>query len=233
MRITRYSLIAIISGLFLLSALLLVEIRQLVIYKGGAPDIERIIGIHPKGWSELESSSTNPEWKKALQGEYDVAASRTYRNANGEVVMVVMTWSSDGIRRAGHLQQVCYQVSGSTVSVPLYAAVDSKAGRQDVVVFTAFHDDNAVEDVAYWRITGGKTESNVDNSMFYLFSHRFEKITRFVRYMFSGMPDNMMFRVSALRTNRELPATAHLEYAREFLEVLPERERRLVMGRGD
>ncbi len=185
--------------------------------------------MHPQGWTELEGSSTNPEWKEALQGEYDVAASRTYRNARGEVVMAVMTWSRDGIRRAGHLQQVCYQVGGSAVSVPSYAALDSKSGRQDVVVFSAFHDDNAVEDVVYWRITGGKPDMHTEYST--LMATRFDKLNRLAKYMFSGMPDNVMFRVSALRTDPDRPATAHLDYARQFLEALPEMERRVVMGR--
>ncbi|MGB7510900.1 MAG: exosortase-associated EpsI family protein [Pelodictyon phaeoclathratiforme] len=207
----------------------MVEIRQLVTYKGGPPDIERIISIHPQGWVELAGSSTDPEWKEALQGEYDVAASRTYRNVRGDVVMVVMTWSRDGIRRAGHLQQVCYQVNGCTVSVPSYATLDSKSGRRDVVVFSAFHDDNAVEDVVYWRITGGKPDMHTEYATF--MATRFDKLNRLAKYMFSGMPDNVMFRVSALRSSPDRPASAHIDYARQFLEVLPSNDRKLLMGK--
>lgn len=228
MRLTRYSLLALLTGFLLASSLLLVEIRQLVSYKGAPPDIEKLISSHPAGWVELEGSSVNPGWKEALKGEYDVAAARIYRNAQGEVVMVVMTWSRDGIRRAGHLQQICYQVSGCSVSVPEYTVVDSKAGRQGVVAFTAYHDSNVAEDVVYWRITGGKPDMRTGYST--LMATRFDKLNRLLTYMFSGMPDNIMVRVSTMRTNTEQPATAHLAYLKDYLEQLSPADRRLITG---
>lgn len=230
MRITRYSALAIAAGLLLVSSLLLVEGREYLTVKTPQPDLERIISEHPDGWKPLSGQSVDSEWSKSLQASYDLVTTRLYQHVNGNSVSVLMTWSQDGISRPGHLQQVCYQVSGSEISTPKYVTIATKAGKQDGIAFTARHG-NQIEDVMYWRITGGKTDLSRDNVMFLLFSYRLDKLARLTRSLLGNMPDNLMVRVSSLRHTPDQPATAHLDYIREYLETLPANDRKLIMGR--
>ncbi len=226
MRITRFSALAIATGLLLLSSLLLVEVREYLINKKPPPDLERLISEHPVGWATLSSQSVNSEWSKSMRSDYDMVTTRTYQYPDGKTVSVVMTWSRDGIRRAGHLQQVCYLASGSTISTPKYATVSTKVGQQNVIAFTESHD-NQIQDVIYWRLTGG--EIDIDTG--YLLSWRIHKLFSIALNMFNDMPDNLMIRVTSMRSSSDKPATAHIDYIREYLERLPANDRKLIMGK--
>ncbi len=230
MRITRYSALAIATGLLLLSSLLLVEVREHLTFKGAPPDLERLINEHPDGWMALSGQSVDSEWSKSLQSDYDMVTAQTYQHPDGKIVSVLMTWSRDGIHRAGHLQQVCYQAGGSEISTPKQASVTTKMGKQDVITFTA-RQGNRVEDVVYWRITGGKLDLGTNQSLFS--ATRIDKMTRLARSLLGKTPDNIMVRVSSERLAPDQPATAHLDYIREYLETLPPHYRKVIMGSPD
>ncbi len=186
-----------------------------------------MISKHPDGWTPVNGAFVDPQWSKSLQSDYDLVAARTYQNSEGKTVAVVMTWSRDGIRRAGHLQQICYQASGFTVSAPKRTTVSTKVGRQDAIAFTAYNG-NMPEDVMYWRITGGKTDLGTARSRF--LATRFDKMSRLAQNILGNMPDNLMVRVSSVRSIPGQPATTHLEYIQKYLEILPEGDRKLIMG---
>ena len=191
------------------------------------PDLQRIINIHPDGWTPIASSFVDPNWNKSLKSDYDIVAAQAFQHGDGKKVIVVMTWSRDGIRRAGHSQQICYTVSGFTVTPPEYASLVTKAGKQEVVAFTAHHG-KLVEDVVYWRITGGKTDISTGQSG--LVALRFDKLNRLARHLLGDMPDNLMVRISSERATPEQPATAQIDYIRGFLEMLSASDRKLIMG---
>jgi len=222
--------LAIATGLLLLSSLLLVEAREHLTFKGAPPDLERLIREHPDGWAPLSGHSVDSEWSKSLKSDYDLVTTRTYQYPDGKTVSMLMTWSRDGIRRAGHLQQVCYQVGGSEIGTPKQASVTTKMGKQEVITFTA-QQGNRVEDVMYWRITGGKLDLGTNQSLFS--ATRIDKMTRLIRSMLGTMPDNIMIRVSSERPAPDQPATAHIDYIREYLESLPANDRDLIMGTHD
>ena len=228
MRITRYSALAITTGLLLFSSIFLVELKE---YQSSQavkqPDLHRIINIHPDGWTPIASSFVDPNWNKSFKSDYDLIAAQAYQRSDGKKVMVVMTWSRDGIRRAGHSQQICYTVSGFTVTPPEYATVSTKAGKQDVVAFTGTHG-NLITDVMYWRITGGKTDISTGQSG--LVALRFDKLNRLARHLLGDMPDNLMVRVSSERATPDQPATAQIDYIKGFLEMLSASDRKLIMG---
>lgn len=228
MRITRYSALAIAAGLLLLSSLCLVEIRE---YQSAQavkqPDLQQLVNLHPVGWTAISSPYVDPRWNESMKGDYDLVAAQAYQRGDGKKVVVVMTWSRDGIRRAGHSQQICYQAGGFTVTPPEYASVATKAGKQDMVTFTATHG-NLTADVMYWRITGGKTDISTGQQR--NVAIRFDKLTRLVQHILGDLPDNLMVRVSSDRSSPDQPATAQIDYIRGFLEMLPASERKLIMG---
>ena len=228
MRITRYSALAIIISLLLASSVLLVEVRE---YQSSQavkqPDLQRLVNLHPYGWTPIASPFVDPRWNETLKSDYDLVAAQAFQRGDGKKVVVVMTWSRDGIRRAGHSQQICYQAGGYTVTPPENATVATKAGKQDVITFTGTHG-NLIEDVMYWRITGGKTDISTGESR--LVAIRFDRFKRLARHLLGDLPDNLMVRVSSERSNPGQPATAQIDYIRGFLEMLSASDRKLIMG---
>ena len=214
MRITRYSALAIATGLLLLSSLFLVEVKE---YQSAQavkqPDLQHLVNLHPAGWTAMASPFVDPQSEKMY---YDLVATKVYQRGDGKKVVVVMTWSRDGIRRAGHPQQICYQAAGFKVTPPEYVSVVTKAGKQDVVAFTGRHG-NLIEDVMYWRVSEGKN----DMSTGWLVAFRINKLTRLVQHILGDLPDNLMVRVSSYRSSPDQPATAQIDYIRGFLEMLP------------
>ena len=228
MRITRYSALAIIITLLLASSVLLVEVRE---YQSSQavkqPDLQRLVNVHPDGWTAIASPFVDPRWNETMKSDYDLVAAQAFQRGDGKKVVVVMTWSRDGIRRAGHSQQICYQAGGYTVTPPENATVATKAGKQDVITFTGTHG-NLIEDVMYWRITGGKTDISTGESR--LVAVKFDKLSRLARHLFGNLPDNLMVRVSSVRSTPDQPATAQIDYIRGFLEMLSASDRKVIMG---
>ena len=224
MQITRYSALAFVIALLLASSVLLVEVRENLISKKVPPDLERMIGEHPVGWTAVSGSGVDPKWRTSLHRYYDIVAAKSYQHVDGQRVTVVMTWSRDGIHRAGHAQPVCYRAAGFTGCIPKSATVSTKVGKLSVVAFTAIRG-KMVEDVIYWTVTGGQVDDA--NSPFIALMSRFPRLKNRILH---GIPDNLMVRVSSVRSTPDQPATAHLDYIREFLEILPASDRKLIMG---
>ncbi len=228
MRITKYSALAIATGLLLFSSLLLTEVKEYQSSRSAnQPDLQRLVMVHPDGWTAISSPFVDPRWNESMKGDYDLVAAQAFQRGDGKKVVVVMTWSRDGVRRAGHSQQMCYQAGGFTVTPPEYAAIATKAGKQDMIAFTANHG-NLIEDVMYWRLTGGKTDISTGQSR--LVALRFDRLNRLVQHLLGDMPDNLMVRVSSQRAVPDQPATAQIDYIKGFLERLSPSERKLVMG---
>jgi hypothetical protein len=228
MRIAKFSILAITFGLLFLSTELLVAVRSNQSVFGSKPDLEKIINYHGDSWTSVGVQILDPRWKNALANAYDEVVSHTMQRKDGQAVAVVMTWSRDGIRRPGHVQQICYQSSGCAVTSPHTLLLQTAAGVQSLVVFTA-RRENIVEDVAYWRVTGGTLDRPIGDN--YLASHRLDMFIRFIRLMLGEIPDNYMVRVSTVRVDHDQPASVHLDYIKDFLEAIPLADRQRIMGK--
>jgi len=211
MRVTNYSLVAIALGLVLIFSEILVDIKHQPAYKGKKPDLERIIKLHPDGWKATAGPVVDP---RSLEYAYDAVVSQNYQHVDGSTVMVSMTWSRDGIRRAGHPQEVCYNASGFTVNVPKHASILAAGKKLDVITFSGRYKD-MVQDVVYWRVTGGKHDVRfVDN---FVLTHRFREVAGL---LMGDIPDNLMVRVSSWRRDTDPPSTAHIDYIQAYLAYL-------------
>ncbi len=226
MRINRYSALAIATGLLLFSSILLIEVKEYRNSNVTKPDLQRLINLHPDGWTAIVSPFVDPRWNETLKSDYDLVAAQAFQRGDGKKVVVVMTWSRDGMSRPGHLQQVCYQSSGFTVTPTKVVTVATKAGKQDVIAFTGTHG-NLIEDVLYWRITGGTTDIVAATSRHF---GRVDKLNRLLSIIKGDIPDNLMVRVSSVRSTPDQPATAQIDYIKGFLEKLSPNDRKLIMG---
>ena len=231
MRVTKYNLLAIAFGFLLIFAEILVEIKQPPAYKGQKPDLESIIKLHPDGWMAIVGPVYDPH---SLENDYDIVVSQNYENVDGKVVMVSMTWSRDGIRRAGHPQEVCYNASGLTVTLPRQVSIQAAGNKLNVISFRGRNKD-MVEDVVYWGVTGGRHDvrlisNNVIIDRVHALTRRFRDVADLVM---GDIPDNLMVRVSSWRRESEPPSTAHIDYIKAYLQSVSPSTRRFLTGVGN
>ena len=228
MRLKKHSIVSLALGLLILCSLLLVESRAHLLVKGSKPDLERLVSLHPPGWKLIEGSQVKFLWNESVLTQYDVVASRIYQHTDGRRVLVVMTWSGDGFRRQGHDQQVCYGASGFTVSSPHSVSISTGTDSIEAMAFTA-SQPSVEEDVLYWRITDGIRERCIDSRNTIV--HRLQRLI-YLSNLFQGkLPDNLMVRVSSVRERDGQPATAHLDYVKEWPKAISPVDRARIMGR--
>ncbi|RXK88040.1 EpsI family protein [Chlorobaculum sp. 24CR] len=225
----------ILSLLFCLlmgSSIVMVAQKQKNIYSAHPPDIERLIDIHPDNWYSVRSSVASPAWIKDAKSEYDKVVGRTYRNADGQEVTIVMTWSRNGLQKAGHMQQLCYSSQGFSITGQQNIKIPIKSSVLSVTNFMATQFDGQNEDVYYWRITGGKLMKNIENTGLddQRLSQRILRIKEVVKHIFVKIPDNIMVRVSARKYESEKSSAVPVLYIREYLETLSNKDIKLLTG---
>lgn len=233
MKLNRYHVISLLFGTLLVLAQLLIFVRQHQAIYAEEPDLERLISIHPPHWHAVDGAVSSPAWTNSAQKEYDRIVSRTYEHDNGQKVAIVMTWSRDGIRQAGHIQQLCYSSQGAAVHVsPDTSLVIDSAKKLDLTSFVANVPGGRIEDVLYWRLTGGKLEQNRTGfeRIDYRLSHRILKMERMIQLLYGKTPDNVMVRLSSVRPLPDQASTAPFEYLTEYLHMLSPADRKLLIG---
>ena len=231
MRVTKYSLVAIALGLMLIFSEILVQIKQHPAFKVQKPDLESMIKLHPDGWKALAVPVVDPH---SLVDSYDIVVSQNYENVDGKVVTVLMTWSRDGVHRPGHPQEVCYNASGLTVTLPREVSIQAAGNKLDVIAFSGRYKD-MVQDVVYWGVTGGKHDARlIANNVLTLrvraLTLRFRDVADLVM---GDIPDNLMVRVSSWRRESDPPSTAHIDYIKDYLQSVSPSTRRFLTGVGD
>ncbi|HHE31736.1 MAG TPA: exosortase-associated EpsI family protein [Chlorobaculum parvum] len=233
MKLNKYHFITLLFGVLLVLAQLLIFVRQHKTLYAKQPDLERLISIHPPHWHEVEGAVSNPAWKDSAEKEYDLIVARTYQNDNGQRVTIVMTWSRDGIRRAGHVQQLCYSSQGAAVDMTPDKRIDLDPGKTlDLTSFVASEPGGNVQDVLYWRLKGGQLEQNRTGfeRIDYRLSHRILKMEQMIHLLYGKTPDNVMVRVSSVRTIPDQPSVVPLEYLNAYLHMLSPSDRKLLTG---
>jgi len=231
MRVTNYSLLAIALGLVLIFSEILVQIKQHPLFKGQKPDLESIIKLHPDGWKALAVPIVE---NHSPEHSYDIVVSQNYENVDGKVVMVTMTWSRNAIRHAGHPQEVCYNASGLTVTLPRQVSIQAAGNKLNMISFIGRNKD-IVEDVVYWGVTGGKHDvrlitNNVIIDRVHALTRRFRDVADLVM---GDIPDNLMVRVSTWRRESDPPSTVHIDYIKAYLQSVSPSTRRFLTGVGD
>jgi EpsI family protein len=210
----------------------LVDQKQKNIFNAHPPDIERLIDIHPDKWYPVKSSVASPAWLKDAKSEYDKVAARTYRDADGQEVTIVMTWSRNGLQKAGHMQQLCYSSQGFSITGQKNIRIPIKSSVLSVTNFMATQLDGQDEDVYYWRITGGKLMKNIEKTGIddQRLSQRILRIKEVVKHIFVKIPDNIMVRVSSRKYESEKSSAVPALYIREYLEKLSNKDLKLLTG---
>lgn len=224
----RRNILALLLGMVMVMSVLFITFRQYHVQYASRPDFEGLISRSLADWVDVSDQVGARDWGEYAELEYDIIADRVYENNNGERVLIVMTWSREGIRKAGHPQHLCYQSSGYAIQGLHHRTLHMRAGDLTINEFTAGRKQ-LIEDVAYWRVYDNKLE-NYSTAPYYLLVHRLQKAVRFLGLFKGHMPDNIMVRVSAVRLQHDMPSTAHVSFLNAFLESLSSEERRLLIG---
>ena len=220
MRLTKYSFLAILFCFILISSEILVQIRQHP-FKGAKPDLQNIIKQHPQGWQAIPGATVDPSTQSTV---YDLVASQIYKRADGKAASIVMTWSYDGFHRAGHAQEVCYNSQGFAVSTPRNSSVMVGGKKLDVVTFEG-RNGGMIEDVIYWRVTGGIHDAALQENI--SMTQRFKEVPRI---LIGDIPSNLMVRVSTWRAATDPPSTVHIDYIKSYLQSQTPKTRHFLTG---
>ena len=230
MRLIKYNIIAISLGLVLLFSEFWIDVKQNYLIQVPRPDLEMIINQKPSSWISISGSTVNPLVDALSIKAYDIVASRFFKSKDGHTVNVVLIWSRDGQRRSGHNQEICYNSQGFNVSFPKYLTISLEDKKLEVNTFTA-HRQDKIEDVIYWKVTGGKPDLRnslgVSKSIYGNYTARLDDLVR----AFSGeIPDNLTVRVSTWRPSTDPPSTAHIDYIKSYLQSLDPKTRHFLTG---
>lgn len=231
MKNKKKQILSILFAIYFISALLYIENKQEESRKAISPDLESLVDIHPQGWKAVESVVTNPAWKSSAQSEYDNISAKSYENADGDRVTIVITWSKNGIERAGHIQQLCYSAHGYDINNVRNVILNIKQRKIHVTAFSAKKITGEQEDVIYWRITNGKLMNNITDSDYgdYRLQHRILKMMDLLRSIFGKIPDNIMVRISTTGNSDENEKNPHIIFAEKYLEILNPDQKNLLM----
>ena len=227
MRMSKYSVLSTALGFFILISLILIETRANSIHTKPRPDLKRLISQHPPEWIMADGPLVDPSWNKSALSSYDNVVTRSFRRADGQQVMVVMTWSGDGFQREGHEQEVCFNASGFTATPTQPLSIATGAGKLNASAFTASRG-GVVEDVVYWMVTDGY-QIKRDN-LISLLKDRFMKLMSLPHLLNGECPDNLMVRVTSIRSD-SVQTSIPVDYIKDWLRMLPSADRARVMGR--
>lgn len=196
------------------------ELRSESRHMGPAPDLAAVAARAPQGWQALPvpDNVVSP----SVQASYDQVQMRRYALPGGEEIMLVLTWSRDGRVRAGHDQQVCYRAQGFVIASIDESALPLANSTVKAISFSGRRGD-LVEDVVYWRVTGGKFEAGGS-----IWRHRLNEIGKTIT---GNIPDSLMVRVSSRRPANLPASTVNADFVQAFLKSLTPAERAQLVGR--
>ncbi len=189
------------------------------------PDLVDLFAHAPAGWRMRQSGTeaVDPRWSPETLATYDLVLARQFARADGQEVTLMITWSREGYRNAGHDQEVCYGGLGFAIDrvsdTQLATALVSLPVKSFAARGAAF-----VEDVVYWRVTGGVLEQRRD-----ALSRRLGQLRT---GPWTDLADNLMVRVSSRRPLKSAPSALNPQFIDDYLRALGPVPLRRVIGGG-
>jgi hypothetical protein len=230
----RYVILSVTFALLMLSAQLFVSLKRQDSAKRDAPELERLVDLHPKGWRAISSSSNDSLWVQATTGTYDSGVYRLYQNDVGHRVMLVLIWSHDGMHQMSHAQQNCYNAQGYSIFELQEHNIALQVGTLQAASFSALRPNGQVEDVLYWRVNSWDTIAPADfakkRSFVGELKRRAIQLKKLFGFVAGELPDDVMVRISAIRQEPDAPSTLPVDYARRYLQELSPEDRKVLTG---
>ena len=192
---------------------------------GPAVNLETMIPKKFSEWSEHPQQTAqiiNPQQKETLERIYTQTLSRSYVNANGEIIMLTIAYGADqSDAKQLHYPEVCYPAQGFQVISTQIGSLKTDLGdikvKRLVTVLGA-----RIEPLTYWATVGntvvmGGKETKVEQ----------------LRYGFRGkVPDGLLFRVSSINSDNVGSFALQERFVQELLHSLSPEVRKRIAGLG-
>jgi EpsI family protein len=186
-------------------------------------NLERLIPGSFGDWSELKRSNAqiiNPQQAELLTKIYSQTLSRTYVNAQGEMIMLSIAYGSnqsDALQL--HYPEVCYPAQGFQIIANVKGELDTGAQKIPVRRLVAVLGQRR-EPVTYWTTLGNQVvQGRLDT-----------KFTQ-MRYAINGqIPDGLLFRVSSITRDDKAGYATQEEFAVQLVTAIAPQQRLLLVG---
>ncbi len=163
----------------------------------------------------------SPDLQRVLDATYDETLARTYRNAQGQRVMLSMAYGRNQHKGMNtHRPEICYPAQGFKLLSPGATAQLGSAARNIPVVRLVAGLGPRIEPITYWLLVG-------------------EHITPFgypqrwvaIQYGLRGLiPDGVLVRVSTIDADAARAFVVHEQFITELLAALPPQHRSRLIG---
>jgi len=188
---------------------------------------EKLADIVPRsfgGWAidtSIVPLPPSPDVQKVIDATYDETVALTYRNANGDRIMLSLAYGRNQHRgMITHRPEICYPAQGfklqTDVSNANVALVDRILPVKHLVAAMGARN----EPITYWVMVGDQVTE-------FGYPHRWVTI----KYGLQGkIPDGVLVRVSSIDGDNVRAFKLQHEFIREFFSVVPESKRHRFLG---
>ena len=186
-------------------------------------DLEKVIPHSFGNWivdPSIVPITPAPDVQAQLDRIYDQIVSRTYVNARGERVMLVVAYGgeqSDALK--AHRQEVCYAAQGFEISKVLTGDLRLREKTIPVTRMVAVRGPRS-EPVTYWLTMGDRVVLG-----------RLERLMVQLSFGLSGrIPDGMLVRVSSISLNQAQAFDEQTEFVSALLEGMRQGDVHRLLG---
>lgn len=162
--------------------------------------------------SSIVPVPTSPDLQRVIDQTYDEVLSRTYRDAQGNRVMLSVAYGRNQHKGMNtHRPEVCYPAQGFRIETASERGVLRAASREIAVTRLVARIDHRVEPITYWLVVGDR------NTEF-----GYPQRAQTIRYGLRGVvPDGMLFRVSSISTDAVQAYEVHERFVSDMVRALP------------
>ena len=186
-------------------------------------DLEAMIPKQFGPWHmvDLAPQIVDPETRAELDKIYNQTLSRTYVNANGQIIMLALAYGgnqSNGMQV--HKPEVCYPAQGfQIVQQPKVSKLALPYGYIPVRRLVAQRGER-VEPITYWITVGDAVATT-----------SIERRLQRIKYGVTGViPDGLLFRVSTITSHYDQAYALENTFIEDLLKALPSASRKRLIG---
>ena len=213
-------------ALMVVASVLAIALKPTIRMADSGPKIN-LESLIPKQFGQWKIDETisngivNPEVANQLDIIYNQTLSRTYRNENGQLVMLSIAYGGNQSRDFQvHRPETCYAAQGFKIESKVKGLLSTLAGDIPVMRIVA-NQGQRVEPITYWIRIGEKPlRGNLEQGFARLF------------YGLQGkVADGLLFRVSSLSSSSAEAYNIQSKFVGELLSAVPSAERSKLIGK--
>jgi len=208
---------AVVSGGLLLAGAVLSGIlvpRRMLAKELPSLKLDTSVPLQFGGWKlddAIVQIMPSPDVQEQLDKTYNQILSRTYVNAVGQRIMLMVAYGEDQADRTtvAHLPDGCYPAQGFSISPRPEGSVVIGERTLAVVRLVARRDPR-IEPITYWTVIANQAfQSNADRS-----------IARLLSSLVGVIPDGMLVRISSIDSNEPRAFGAQDQFIADLYQAL-------------